>query len=274
MIAVKWHLSSRHPVYDICDLYSAADMYNLGAGVYPKDKLPPLPAHPHCLCWLSEKLRGEVDLTEAADNVDKAVDNWLRGLPLEKQRLVLGVHGTNAWKTGESWENWLRGWQGLISPTSRLDSALVRDLMERNLIAPSDSHLAAIAKSQGLSYTVGKQGYDRWFSDDNKPIYPMFDGFYGIFSTETLKAGSIIIDRYGKDTGNFVSPQGTAFGERSLPEKSKSDEYHIYRVKKDIPGVLSGRTAPWFGQPGGGWQYKLPGRIMNMADYLEEVDNQ
>ena len=150
----------------------------------------------------------------------------------------------------------------------------MRDLMERNLVPPSDSHLAAIAKSQGLSYTVGKQGYDRWFSDDNKPIYPMFDGFYGIFSTETLKAGSIIIDRYGKDTGNFVSPQGTAFGERSLPEKSKSDEYHIYRVKKDIPGVLSGRTAPWFGQPGGGWQYKFPGRIMNMTDYLEEVDNQ
>lgn len=274
VVAVKWHLSSRHPVYDICDLYSAADMYNLGSGVYPKDKLPPLPAHPHCLCWLSEILRGEVDLTEAANNVDKAVDNWLRGLPLEKQRLVLGVYGTNAWKTGESWKPYLRGWQGLVSPTSRLDAALVRDLMERNLVPPSDSHLAAIAKSQGLSYTVGKQGYDRWFSDDNKPIYPMFDGFYGIFSTETLKAGSIIIDRYGKDTGNFVSPQGTAFGERSLPEKSKSDEYHIYRVKKDIPGVLSGRTAPWFGQPGGCWQYKLPGRIMNMTDYLEEVDNQ
>ncbi|WP_367883037.1 glycohydrolase toxin TNT-related protein [Phascolarctobacterium faecium] len=41
-----------------------------------------------------------------------------------------------------------------------------------------------------------------------------------------------------------------------------------------MPGVLSGRTASWFSQPGGGWQYKLPGRIMNMADYLEEVDNQ
>lgn len=36
VVAVKWHLSSRHPVYDICDLYSAADMYNLGSGVYPK----------------------------------------------------------------------------------------------------------------------------------------------------------------------------------------------------------------------------------------------
>jgi len=272
IVAVKWHLSSRHPVYDICDLYAKTDMYNLGAGVYPKDKLPPLPAHPHCLCWLSEVFRGEVDLTEATDNVDKAVDNWLRSLPLEKQRLVLGVYGTNAWKTGESWENYLRGWQGLVSPTSRLDAALVHDLMERNLIPPSDNHLAAIAKSQGLSYTVGKQGYNRWQSDNGWDIYPMFYGFYGTYSTETLKAGSVIVDRYGKYTGSFVSPQGTSFSERSLPPGSKNDEYHVYRVKKDIPGVLSGRTAPWFGQTGGGWQYKLPDKIMNLSDYLEEVD--
>lgn len=272
IVAVKWHLSSRHPVYDICDLYAKTDMYNLGSGVYPKDKLPPLPAHPHCLCWLSEVFRGEVDLTEAADNVDKTVDNWLRSLPLEKQRLVLGVYGTNAWKTGESWKPYLRGWQGLVSPTSRLDAALVRDLMERNLVPPSDSHLAAIAKSQGLSYTVGKQGYNRWQSDNGWDIYPMFNGFYGTYSTETLKAGSVIVDRYGKYTGSFVSPQGTSFSERSLPPGSKNDEYHVYRVKKDIPGVLSGRTAPWFGQTGGGWQYKLPDKIMNLSDYLEEVD--
>ena len=46
VVAVKFKLSSRHPVFDICDMYAKADMYGLGAGIYPKDKLPPLPVHP------------------------------------------------------------------------------------------------------------------------------------------------------------------------------------------------------------------------------------
>ena len=272
VVAVRWKLSSRHPVYDICDMYAKADMYNLGGGVYPRDKVPPLPAHPHCLCYLSEVYRGEVDLSKQKDQTKKAVDSWLRDLPFDKQKLVLGLYGVNAWTAGDSWTKYLRGWQGLVNPTSRLDADLVRDLMERNLLPPTDSHLAAIAKSQGLSYTLGKRGAARWYSDDNKPIYPLYDGFYGSYGTETLKAGSVIVDRYGRDTGSFVSPQGTIFSERSLPPGSKNDEYHVYRVKKDITGVLSGRTAPWFGQTGGGWQYKLPNRIMELSDYLEEVD--
>ncbi len=46
IVAVNFKLSSRHPVFDICDMYAKADMYGLGAGIYPKDKLPPLPVHP------------------------------------------------------------------------------------------------------------------------------------------------------------------------------------------------------------------------------------
>lgn len=42
IVAVKFKLSSRHPVFDICDMYAKADMYGLGAGIYPKDKLPRL----------------------------------------------------------------------------------------------------------------------------------------------------------------------------------------------------------------------------------------
>lgn len=41
IVSVKFKLSSRHPVFDICDMYAKADMYGLGAGIYPKDKLPP-----------------------------------------------------------------------------------------------------------------------------------------------------------------------------------------------------------------------------------------
>ena len=50
VVALKWKLGSRHPRYDICDFYANADLYGLGKGVYPKDKFPRLPAHPHCMC--------------------------------------------------------------------------------------------------------------------------------------------------------------------------------------------------------------------------------
>ena len=48
--AVKIRMSSKHPRYDICDLLSKQDRYGLGPGVYPKDKAPKPPFHPHCLC--------------------------------------------------------------------------------------------------------------------------------------------------------------------------------------------------------------------------------
>ena len=39
---VQWKLSSAHPCYDICDLYANADLYGLGKGIFPKDKVPML----------------------------------------------------------------------------------------------------------------------------------------------------------------------------------------------------------------------------------------
>lgn len=272
VVAFKWQLSSRHPVYDICDMYANADLFNLGAGVYPKDKIPPLPAHPHCLCRIAEIYRGEVKLANQRENVKVAVDGWLTGLPDDKRKLVLGVQGEKDWKSGKGWENSLHGWQGLSSPASRLKPEFMQDLMSKNLFPPDDYFLKSIAESQGLRYTIGKQGYARFLSDSGRTLYPRNNGFSGGPVVETLKEGALIVDRYGDSGGSFVSPRGTSIGERSLPIESRGDVYHVYRIKKDIEGVLSGRTGAWFEQPGGGWQYKLPNRIMDLSDYLEEVE--
>ena len=66
---------------DICDMYAKADMYGLGAGIYPKDKLPPLPVHPHCLCRYVEVIEGEVDMQQQRDQAREAGDKWLNSLP-------------------------------------------------------------------------------------------------------------------------------------------------------------------------------------------------
>lgn len=60
VVAYKWKLGSRHPAEDICDMYANADLYGLGKGVFPKDKVIPQPAHPHCLCHYAPVYWGEI----------------------------------------------------------------------------------------------------------------------------------------------------------------------------------------------------------------------
>ena len=43
---------------------------------------------------------------------------------------------------------------------------------------------------------------------------------------------------------------------RAMSPNSNFSEYHKYKVTKDLP-VRKGIIQAWFGQPGGGIQYKL-----------------
>lgn len=48
---LKFMLSPRHPKVDICDEHAEADLYGLGAGVYPIDACP-WPAHPNTFSYI------------------------------------------------------------------------------------------------------------------------------------------------------------------------------------------------------------------------------
>lgn len=125
IVAVKFKLSSRHPVFDICDMYAKADMYGLGAGIYPKDKLPPLPVHPHCLCRYVEVIEGEVDMQQQRDQVRAAGDKWLNSLPESRRAQVLGRKGLKAWEDGKDWRKYMRGYAGLREMKSRLKESVL-----------------------------------------------------------------------------------------------------------------------------------------------------
>jgi hypothetical protein len=52
ILGVRWRLSGSHPRFDICDEHANADLYGLGLGIYPLDRVPMFPPHPRCLCTL------------------------------------------------------------------------------------------------------------------------------------------------------------------------------------------------------------------------------
>ena len=145
--------------------------------------------------------------------------------------------------------------------------------MYYNFAPPTDAFIAELAAEQGVAYTPGKKGEARFYADDGRPIYPSNDGAVGLIVTVTLPSGDVLT-RYGKPTGRYVSPDGTTFEQRALPSTTNEGDFHVYCVERPIDGVQKGKIAPWFGRLGGGIQYKLPDRIVNLmeASMLREVD--
>ena len=145
--------------------------------------------------------------------------------------------------------------------------------MYYNFAPPTDAFIAELAAEQGVAYTPGKKGEARFYADDGRPIYPSNDGAVGVIVTVTLPAGDVLT-RYGKPTGRYVSPDGMTFEQRALPSTTNEGDFHVYCVERPIDGVQKGKIAPWFGRLGGGIQYKLPDRIVNLmeASMLREVD--
>ncbi|KAM7207179.1 Protein of unknown function (DUF4237) domain containing protein, partial [Naviculisporaceae sp. PSN 640] len=81
----------------------------------------------------------------------------------------------------------------------------------------------------------------------------------------TLEVG-VLVDRFGSESGRFVSPATAPYIQRALPPNNLDTlqdnplvpyGYHLYRVAKTF-NVEAGLIAPWFEQPGQGVQYHLP----------------
>jgi hypothetical protein len=111
-IAYQWRLSGRHPVYDICDLYAKANLYGLGAGIFPKGKVPLIPAHPNCMCSLKPVIRGMLDNETPHERIEEGGREYLQSVSLHHRQMLLGIHGEKAVQRGESWTQKARGYGG------------------------------------------------------------------------------------------------------------------------------------------------------------------
>ena len=178
VVAVKWKTGTRHPVFDICDMYAKADMYGLGPGIYPKDKLPKLPAHPHCMCKLVKIYAADLDGKKAKENIEGAVNDYLEKLSDNQCMQLMGINGAKAWQSGESWQDYLRGWQGLGKQESRLREILLQLHADEKLQANKDNGIIRVQKVslKGEPYSVTERmnrngGIDRNYYDANGMQY-------------------------------------------------------------------------------------------------------
>lgn len=89
VVGVRWTLSSRHPHADECDVYANQDLYGLGPGGYPMDRIPPTP-HPMCIPpgHLIETASGPLAIEQVApgDLVRSHTGEWQRVLRLSTSR--------------------------------------------------------------------------------------------------------------------------------------------------------------------------------------------
>ena len=114
----------------------------------------------------------------------------------------------------------------------------------------------------------GRAGYkqaranfvDPW---TGKYQYPENGGASGEWTNKSLISGERI-DRYGNEEGKYFSPEGTPLENRSLHPFSNKN-YNAYEVVKPI-NVQSSTVAPFYGQPGGGIQYRSN---LNILDLLK-----
>ena len=96
---VKFNLSPAHPKTDICDMYARANLYGLGAGVYPKDQSP-WPAHPNTLSFLTTVFADQVSQADI-DGAQTWAD-WLGDQAPDVQDAVLaGAKKGEAFRAGQ-----------------------------------------------------------------------------------------------------------------------------------------------------------------------------
>lgn len=126
-IAFKWKLSSRHPCDDICDLYARADLWGMGAGIFPKDKVPTLPVHPNCMCRLIPVYSGSKRVTSETPR-NRILDGgmeYLKSIGSVAGANLLGENGAQKVKQGGDWRSYARGYSD-----EQMTSRICRDIIK------------------------------------------------------------------------------------------------------------------------------------------------
>jgi hypothetical protein len=237
---------------------------SLGAGVRDAKALGHLAADG--LGWVVNKTSGGVLANDAAARMDNQISNT-RAMIGQAIRDPGGVLK----KVGEGYESRI---EDIRTNFDREDAEGTfnaysggTELAIEVVSAAAGGAVVLKQGAKGLGRLRGAPEFnDRdWMKSDGTWDWPPNNGFAGTPKVTTLKEG-MKFDRISErppefDTGGYLAPVGTAFEKRALPPGYEDFTRYEYRVLKDVPPDLNvqvGKTAKYFGHPGGGTQFLLP----------------
>lgn len=116
VVAYQWLLSPRHRIFDQCDVCANINI-GYGKGIYPKNLIPSIPRHPHCMCMIKAVHRNSMKKKHSLD-INMARE-YFNGLSERHLQDLFGIAGAVDVALGGDWQKYLRGWNGFSKPTTR-----------------------------------------------------------------------------------------------------------------------------------------------------------
>jgi hypothetical protein len=172
---------------------------------------------------------------------------------------------------GHSAEDWYKQWLAAHHVPTGGDSWYGAGIGSADVI----SLLLGAGAGTGAGDAAGEAAEDAGTSVGREltTYYPPNRGFFGESTSQVLRAGTRV-DRYGREGGTFVSPEGTPVPMRALPPGATARAYNTYEVVNPIE-VRAGTVSPWSGQLGLGTQYELPDSVGNLIQngYLKLAED-
>jgi len=145
---------------------------------------------------------------------------------------------------------------------------------QQRLIAAQVQQILESNKSRPLNARVGL--VSKWIDDNGRYIFPTKDQGYEDGCIKPARPSTLApptkIDRYGRPSGNYLSPPETSYEARALPYEKAMMPHYVYEVLKPL-NVEECKAVAWFDQPGGGVQYKVKDTVETLVSggYLKDV---
>lgn len=131
--------------------------------------------------------------------------------------------------------------------------------------APGATASASVALPAGARPDLDRH----WVKPDGNYAWPPNDGFAAAPTAVVLPPG-MLLDRFGGDGGNYLSPKGAPFAKRALPTVCEELAYKVYRVAAPLL-VWTGTAAKWFDEPGGATQFETDAPVyLLISDHVLE----
>lgn len=203
----------------------------MGKGIFPKDKLPQIPAHPHCMCHLKPIVKGSLNNETPTEQIEDGGRKYLDSIGKYKRQKLMTIQGEKGYQQGFSWQSLVKNYRNVyfMSRISQQGYIMPTELKLR-LQKVMDNHKI---KGKILDFTpdIDVSSY----SFDNEHINKVRK--HGVTRKQAEKFidnARIIIERWNGRSFIFIAKNGATY----LKDKTIKISFFSNEYDKDILALL------------------------------------